>query len=139
MEGESASDAKRKKPRTRATTTRASRRESARSARKAAPEKVESPVGNPNSLYSQARIVPEIDPETNTVMGVKLNAIQAGSVFEEVGMKNGEVITEIGGVPVSDLGASTNIMAALTDPDEVEVVTVDPDGKAHHRVLVPPR
>jgi general secretion pathway protein C len=133
-----AGPAKRVKPPTRATAARTSRRKSAQS-RKPKTEKVESPVGNPSSLYSQARIVPEIDPETNIVTGLKLSAIQAGSVFEEVGIKNGEVITEIGGVRVSDIGDSTKIMSALTDPNEVEVVTMDKDGKAFHRVLTPPR
>jgi general secretion pathway protein C len=130
----------RRKPSTRKTTARTSRREMRqKSRRKLSPAKVESPVGNPSSLYSQARIVPEIDPETNAVTGLKLNAIQAGSVFEEVGIQNGEVITEIAGVPVSDIGDSTKIMSALTDSDEVEIVTVDAEGTAHQRVITPPR
>jgi general secretion pathway protein C len=145
--GGSLASAKRSKPSTRATTTRASRRKSAKEAREAkakakaeaAAAKDEDLEGNPSSLYSQARIVPQIDPETNLVTGLQLNAIQAGSVFEEVGIKNGEVITEIGGIPVSDMGASTKIMSALTDPDEVEIVTVDQDGKAQLRRLRPPR
>jgi len=131
--------ARRLKPPTRQTSSRASRRKSAQEARKRAAEKAEVPEGNPSSLYSQARIVPKIDPETNVVTGLQLNAIQAGSVFEEAGIQDGEVITEIAGAPVSDMGDSTKIMSALTDPDEVEVVTVDADGKAHHRVLVTPR
>jgi general secretion pathway protein C len=145
--GTSLASAKRSKPSTRATNTRASRRKSAKEAREAkakaaaaaAAAKDTAPEGNPSSLYSQARIVPQIDPETNLVTGLQLNAIQAGSVFEEVGIQNGEVITEIGGVRVSDMGASTKIMSALTDPDEVEIVTVDQDGKAHLRRLRPPR
>jgi general secretion pathway protein C len=129
---------KRKKPPTRKTTARVSRRKSAKEARNREEEKTESAVGNTNSLYSQARIVPKIDPQTNEVTGLELSAIQAGSVFEAVGMKNGEVITEIAGVPVRDLGPSTKIMSALTDPEEVEVITVDKNGKAHLRVLVRP-
>jgi type II secretory pathway component PulC len=129
----------RPKPTTRATSSRATRRKTAKEARKRAAEKMEAPEGNPSSLYSQARIVPKIDPETNVVTGLQLNAIQAGSVFEEAGIEDGEVITEIAGAPVSDMGDSTKIMSALTDPDEVEIVTVDADGNAHHRVLVTPR
>jgi general secretion pathway protein C len=134
------------KPSTRATTSRSDRRASAKEKRAAAREKREaaltqadSPGGNTSSLYSQARILPEIDPETNLVMGLKLNAIQAGSDFEQAGIQNGEMITEIGGVPVSDIGDSTKIMSALTDPDEVEVVTVDKSGQAHQRVITQPR
>jgi general secretion pathway protein C len=139
--GASLASAKRKKPTTRKTTTRSSRRKSARKTpRKSADEKVESPMGNPSSLYSQARILPEIDAETNLVTGLKLSAIQAGSAFEEAGIRNGEVIIEIDGVAVSDMGDSTKIMSALTDPDEVEVVTRDKAGKAQPpRVIIPPR
>jgi len=138
-EGTSLASAKRPKPTTRKTTARTSRRKSAKS-RKSKTEKVESPVGNPSSLYSQARIVPEIDPETNLVTGLKLSAIQAGSVFEEAGIQNGEVITEIDGVAISDIGDSTKIMSALTDRDEVEVVTRDKAGTAQPpRVLTPLR
>jgi len=138
----SSAKGKRSKPPTRETTARterAERRKSARSARKSAAEKVESPMGNPSSLYSQARIVPDVDPETNLVTGLKISAIQAGSVFEEVGIQNGEVITEIDGVPVSDIGDSTKIMAALTDSDEVEVVTVDQNGDTKHHMIATPR
>ncbi len=139
--------AKRSKPSTRATKTRASRRKSAQDARKAKAEakaaaeaaKAEAPEGNPSSLYSQARIVPQIDPETNRVTGLQLSAIQAGSVFEAVGIQDGAVITEIGGVRVGDMGASTKIMSALTDPDEVEIVTVDRNGKTQLHRLRPPR
>jgi general secretion pathway protein C len=139
--GASLASAKRKKPTTRATTSRSSRRKSARKTpRKPATEKVESPVGNPSSLYSQARILPEIDAETNQVTGLKLSAIQAGSAFEEAGIQNGEVIIEIDGVPVSDIGDSTKIMSALTDSDEVEVVTRNKAGIAQPpRVITPPR
>ena len=54
-------------------------------------------------------------------------------------MRDGEVIPEIDGVPVSEMGPSTKIMAALTDSDEVPIVTEDPDGVVHPRVLIPPR
>jgi type II secretion system protein C len=143
--GKALASAKPKKPSTRKTTTRASWRKSANEAREAkaaaaaAAAEAKSLEGNPSSLYSQAKIVPQIDPETNVVTGLQLNAIQAGSAFEAAGVQNGEVITEIGGVPVRDMGASTKIMAALTDPEEVEIVTVDRDGKAQLHRLRPPR
>jgi len=132
--------ATRSKPPTRATTARAARRGSGNQRRKLAADQTDSPVGNPSSLYSQARILPKIDPETNLVTGLQISAIQPGSAFEEVGIKNGEVITEIGGIPVSEIGDSTKIMSALTDPDEVPVTTVDKDGNnPQERLLAPPR
>jgi type II secretion system protein C len=138
--GKSLASSKRSKPSTRKTTSRSSRRTSAKkSTRRSSRAKEESPEGNPSSLYSQARIVPKIDPESNVVTGLQLSAIQSGSAFEEAGIENGAVITEINGVPVSDMGASTKIMAAMTDSDEVEVVTVDANGDTKHHVIATPR
>jgi type II secretion system protein C len=137
--GKSLASSKRSKPSTRKTTSRSSRRTSARTPRKPAGTKKDSPKGNPSSLYSQARIVPKIDPQSNVVTGLQLSAIQSGSAFEEAGIENGAVITEINGVAVSDMGASTKIMAALTDSDEVEVVTVDQNGDTKHHMIATPR
>ena len=137
--GKSLASSKRSKPSTRKTTSRSSRRTSARTPRKPAGAKNDSPKGNPSSLYSQARIVPKIDPQSNVVTGLQLSAIQSGSAFEEAGIENGAVITEINGVAVSDMGASTKIMAALTDSDEVEVVTVDQNGDTKHHMIATPR
>jgi len=137
--GKSLASSGRSKPPTRATTARSTRRTSARTPRSLAAVKTEASVGKATSLYSQARIVPQIDPQTNLVTGLQLSAIQSGSVFEEVGIQNGEVIVEINGVPVSDMGPSTKIMSALTDSEEVPVVTVDPNGERHSRLITPPR
>jgi general secretion pathway protein C len=128
--GISVASSKRSKPSTRKTTSRSSRRTSARTPRRPAAEEAESAEGKPSSLYSQARIVPKIDPVTNLVTGLQLSAIQSGSAFEQAGIQNGEVITEINGVAVGDIGASPKIMSALTDSDEVEVVTMDENGTA---------
>ncbi len=133
--GASLASSKRSKPSTRQTSSRSSRRTSARTPRKPAGDTREKPEGNPSSLYSQARIVPKIDPETNQVTGLQLSAIQSGSAFEAAGIENGAVITEINGVAVSDIGASPKIMSALTDLDEVPVVTMDENGVAKHHVI----
>jgi general secretion pathway protein C len=143
LDGEEAPDSalqvsRRSTPPTRAPGARPPRRSSARSSDPAA-QAVAPPMGNPNSLYSQARVKPQIDLETNQITGLELSNIQAGSVFEAVGIQNGEVITEVDGVPVSQMGPSTKIMSALSDPEQVEIVTVDPSGNSHHRVIVPPR
>jgi len=56
------------------------------------------------------------------------------------GVSGNRVGIEIDGVPVGDIGDSTKIMSALTDPDEVEVVTLDKAGAAQPPVvIVPPR
>jgi type II secretion system protein C len=137
--GISLASSKRSKPTTRKTSSRSSRRTSAKTPRKPAGAKKGSPEGNPSSLYSQARIVPKVDPVSNVVTGLQLSAIQSGSAFEEAGIENGAVITEINGVSVQDIGTSTKIMASLTDSDEVEVVTVDQNGDTKIHTIATPR
>jgi general secretion pathway protein C len=82
---------------------------------------------NPAALYSQARILPRVD-ENGQVAGLEISAIQAGSLFEQAGIQDGEVITEIDGVPVSNMGKSAQIMSALTDQGEVNLTLESPDG-----------
>jgi len=126
----------RSRPVTRPTTARAARRTSAKPPPRRTSAR-EAPTLS--SLYSQARIVPKIDSQTNVVTGLEVSAIQSGSVFEQAGVSNGEIITEINGVPVSEMGPSNKIMAALTESDEVQIVTMDPNGATRQLTLASPR
>jgi general secretion pathway protein C len=127
------------RPATRATAARSARRTSARTPARPAAATTEPPARNLSSLYSQARIVPNIDSQTNVVTGLQVSAIQSGSIFEQAGVQNGEIITEINGVPVSELGPSSKIMAVLTESEEVEIVTMDPSGVTKQLTLGAPR
>jgi general secretion pathway protein C len=86
----------------------------------AEPQNEKAVANNPAALYSQARILPKVG-EDGQVAGLEISAIQAGSVFERAGIQNGEVITEIDGVPISSIGKSAQIMSALTDQGGVNV------------------
>jgi general secretion pathway protein C len=119
--------------RTTSRTTRTSRRDRLRQKQFAA--EVQSEVeqqdvkdlsSNPAALYSQARILPKVDQD-GQVEGLEISAIKPGSVFEEAGIREGEVITEIDGVPISDLGKSTQIMSALTGQGTVDLTLETPD------------
>ena len=90
-------------------------------------EDVTGAMKNPAALYSQARILPKVDPD-GQVEGLEISAIQPGSVFEQAGIQDGEVITEIDGVPISNIGKSTQIMSALTDQGEVSLTLETPEG-----------
>ena len=81
---------------------------------------------DPAALYSQARILPKVD-EDGRVEGLEISSIKPGSAFEEAGIEEGEVITEIDGVPISDLGKSTQIMSALTGQGTVNLTLETPD------------
>jgi general secretion pathway protein C len=84
-------------------------------------------MNNPAALYSQARILPKVN-SSGRVEGLEISAIQPGSIFEQVGIQDGEVITRIDGVPISDIGKSAQIMSALTDQGEVSVTLESENG-----------
>jgi general secretion pathway protein C len=60
---------------------------------------VESAAQNPAALYSQARILPRYDQ--GKMIGVQLNAIRPGSLFAQVGIQDGDTVTQVNGVTVS--------------------------------------
>ncbi len=60
---------------------------------------VESAAQNPAALYSQARILPRYDK--GKMIGVQLNAIRPGSLFAQVGIQDGDTVTQVNGVTVS--------------------------------------
>ena len=49
-------------------------------------------------LFSQARILPKYDK--GQMVGVQVNAIKPGSLFEQIGIQNGDMITEFNGIEI---------------------------------------
>jgi type II secretory pathway component PulC len=132
------SAAARSRPRTRAATRRPS---SARRKQEVAqrveiePEEVQAVIDNPASIYSQARILPQL-ADDGSIAGLQISGIQPGSVFERAGILEGEVITEINGVAIGD-GDATQILSALTDQGEVPVKVRGEDGDRSVMVAAP--
>jgi type II secretion system protein C len=92
---------------------------------------VQKALRNPASILSQARILPKW--EDGEMQGVQLQAIKAGSLLEEVGFVNGDVITEVNGEIIDSPEQSAKFMRELSEADEIEA-TVDRDGQ---RVTIP--
>jgi general secretion pathway protein C len=72
-------------------------------------------------ILSSARIVPEYDPESGEMLGMKVDAIKANSLFQKVGLVNGDVITEVNGIVVDRLEATSAIFDELATADEINV------------------
>ncbi|MEM9174216.1 MAG: type II secretion system protein N, partial [Myxococcota bacterium] len=70
-------------------------------------------------LLSSARIVPHYDPQDGSMLGMKVDAIKEGSLFEQVGLQNGDIITEVNGVVVDRLEATSRIMNELSTADDL--------------------
>jgi general secretion pathway protein C len=90
---------------------------------------VDEVMENPTNLFSQARILPKYDD--GTMVGLQINAIKPGSLFEEIGIQSGDVITKLNGITIDNPQESAKV---LTEFSEAETFTVDverEDGTNH--------
>jgi general secretion pathway protein C len=90
-------------------------------------EDVESVANNPAALFSQARILPKY--EEGQMVGVQLNSIQAGSLFEQIGIQNGDTITEFNGIHITSQQDSAAVLRQLTEASEFNVTVQGADGQ----------
>jgi general secretion pathway protein C len=83
-------------------------------------------VRNPASLFSQARILPKY--ENGQMVGVQVNAIKPGSLFESIGLKDGSVIKELNGIKIDSPEQSAKILLELVDAKQFDIVIDDGQG-----------
>jgi type II secretory pathway component PulC len=60
---------------------------------------------------------------------VQLNAIKAGSMFESIGIQNGDTIRELNGIRVTSQQDSAAVLRELTEAKEFSVVVLGADGQ----------
>jgi general secretion pathway protein C len=79
-------------------------------------------------LFSSARILPKY--ESGQMVGIQLNAVKAGSLFEDMGIQNGDVITQVNGIQINSPQGSAEVLRELTESDRFELLITGPDGAA---------
>jgi general secretion pathway protein C len=88
---------------------------------------VESAAQNPAALYSQARILPRY--ENGAMVGVQLNAIRPGSLFSQVGIQDGDTVTQVNGVTVSTPEDGQRLLQEFSSGGELRVTVKGRDGQ----------
>lgn len=88
---------------------------------------VEEAANNPAALFSQARILPKY--EDGTMVGVQLSSIEPGSLFEKIGIREGDTITEFNGIEVTGQQQSAQVLRELVDAREFDVTVTGRDGE----------
>ena len=88
---------------------------------------VDSLTSNPAALFSQARILPKY--QEGEMIGVQVNSIKAGSLFEQIGIRDGDTITEMNGIQVTGQQESAQILRELTEAKEFDVSVTSVDGE----------
>ncbi len=72
---------------------------------------VDSNMQNMSQLFSQIRAVPDL--QNGTSQGFILSEIQPGSVFEQLGLQDGDILTAVSGQQVSDPARAMQMLSTL--------------------------
>jgi general secretion pathway protein C len=95
-----------------------------------APSPAEPGARTPAQLFSEARILPKY--EAGQMVGVQVSSIKPGSLFERIGIQEGDVITELNGIRIDSPEQSAKILLELTSS---ETFTVQVQGASGTRNL----
>lgn len=79
-----------------------------------------------NSLVGGIHVVPVF--EEAQMVGLQFSLVQYGTHFEEIGLENGDVITEINGTPIDSAAKGAQLLQELSEADAVHVVGYRADG-----------
>lgn len=87
---------------------------------------IDESLSNLNKVLTQARAIPNF--ENGAAAGYKIINIVPGSIYDQLGIRNGDVIAGINGEPISDPGKAFQMLQELKDSNNVEI-TLKRDGK----------
>ena len=83
-------------------------------------------VRNPSSIFQMARILPKY--ENGAIVGLQIHDPKPGSIFEKVGIQNGEGITQVNGVRIDSAEESRTVMTEFAQGREWTVQVEGPSG-----------
>jgi general secretion pathway protein C len=83
---------------------------------------VDSALENMSQLFTQIRAVPHF--EGGQSIGFRLFAIRRGSLFDRIGLKNGDIITSINGTEMNDPARAVGLIQELRDVSNLRVSAI---------------
>lgn len=75
-----------------------------------------------NQLFTQLRAVPHF--EGGKSVGFRLFAIRQGSLFDQIGLRNGDIIQRINGNEINDPARALSLFSELRNQSELAVEIV---------------
>ena len=75
------------------------------------------------SLFNQAKIIPHW--EDGQMVGMELQEIEPGSLYEKVGLKSGDVITSFNGIELDSAAAGARVLSQFVQAKEINIKTLD--------------
>lgn len=101
-------------------------REIARNRFEVPQEEVQQVLQNPASIFSQVQLQPKY--ENGEMVGMQVNSVRPGSLFEELGIQGGDLITEVNGIPIDSAEASAAILTEFAKGGPVHITRQTQDG-----------
>ena len=99
------------------------------------PEDVQAVMNNPAELLSQARILPVY--EEGQMQGLQISQIKPGSLYEQLGMQEGDKVKVINGNPINAPDQAAAAMNALSSGGGVTLEGVSANGTPWTKSLNP--
>lgn len=98
-------------------------------------EEEEPDVRSVAELFSKADILPRY--EDGEMVGFQVDSIEPGSVFDEIGLDDGDLITELNGIRITSPEQSARVLSQLSESTSFSVTVEGPDGPETLQVTLP--
>jgi general secretion pathway protein C len=98
-------------------------------------EAIQKAMRDPSELLSQARVTPKY--ESGQMVGLQVNAIKPGTLLQEIGLQEGDLIKQFNGITINSPDQSAQIFQEFASASEFNAVVRGADGterEIHHRV-----
>jgi general secretion pathway protein C len=80
-------------------------------------------LSNMAALFTQVRAVPNLGPDGQS-HGFKLSEIQPDSIFQQIGLRDGDVLTGVGGQSVGDPAKAMQLLASLRNQNSISLTVI---------------
>lgn len=88
---------------------------------------------SPAAIFSQARILPKY--QDGEMVGIELTKIKPDSFYEQVGLRDGDTLMELNGIPINNPSASKELLEAFTSSPEISVKGTHSNGEAFEMIF----
>lgn len=80
-------------------------------------------LNNMAALFTQVRAIPNLGPDGQST-GFKLSEIQPDSIFQQIGLRDGDILTGVGGQSVSDPTKAVQLLGSLRNQNSISLTVM---------------
>jgi len=80
-------------------------------------------LNNMASLFTQVRAIPNLGPNGQS-NGFKLSEIQPDSIFQQIGLRDGDILTGVGGQSVGDPSKAFQLLTSLRNQNSISLTVM---------------